>query len=129
MSLNRYRNATRKLCEKKQWNDLSVEQILMLLMEEVGELAGAVRQELGLFPTNRKRTNVGEEMLDVMSYIFQLSSIMNIDLNRQWMMHHKKACKKTYTWSPHITGGPELHIPLLPYKSQHSIFFSEDGDI
>lgn len=116
MSLNEYKNKTQLLCEKKRWTNISVEQLLMLLMEEVGELAGAVRQKIGLFPSRCKKANVGEEMLDVLSYIFQLSSMMNIDLNKAWEKHQKIANKKKYTMhvlSPYVSGGSELELPLF----------------
>ena len=115
MSLNKYRNETQRLCEQKRWSNISVEQLLMLLMEEMGELAGAVRQKIGLFPCKTKKANVSEEMLDVLSYIFQLSSMMNIDLNRAWIKHNKLAQKRKYnhTWSTSITGGPEFNFSLF----------------
>ena len=115
MSLNYYKQQTQELCEEKKWANISVEQLLMLLMEEVGELAGAVRQKIGLFPIKRKKANVSEEMLDVLSYIFQLSSMMNIDLNKAWEKHNKIAKKRKYshTLSPFITGDPQLTFPLF----------------
>ena len=115
MSLNNYKYQTQQLCEHKKWSNISVEQLLMLLMEEIGELAGAVRQRIGLFPVKRKKANVSEEMLDVLSYIFQLSSMLNIDLNKAWEKHTKTANKKKYghTLSPVISGQPELHMPLF----------------
>ena len=115
MSLNNYKNQTQRLCEEKNWANISVEQLLMLLMEEVGELAGAVRQRIGLFPIKRKKANVSEEMLDVLSYIFQLSSMLNIDLNKAWEKHTKTAKHKKYihTLSPVISGQPELRVPLI----------------
>ena len=82
----------------------------------MGELAGAVRQKIGLFPCRTKKANVSEEMLDVLSYIFQLSSMMNIDLNKAWAKHNKVAHKRKYTkhtFSPMISGGPELNFPLF----------------
>ena len=116
MCLNEYRNKTQLLCEQKRWANISVEQLLVLLMEEMGELAGAVRQKIGLFPMKNRKANVGEEMLDVLSYIFQLSSMMNIDLNKAWDKHNKRATKKKYSkhiWSPTLTGGPELEFSLF----------------
>ena len=115
MSLNNYKYQTQQLCEEKNWANISVEQLLMLLMEEVGELAGAVRQRIGLFPVKRKKANVSEEMLDVLSYIFQLSSMLNIDLNKAWEKHTKTAKHKQYihTLSPVIYGKPELRVPLI----------------
>ena len=116
MSLNEYKRETQLLCEKKKWANITVEQLLMLLMEEMGELAGAVRQKIGLFPCRTKKANVSEEMLDVLSYIFQLSSMMNIDLNKAWIKHNKIAHKRKYikhTLSPMIAGGPELDFSLF----------------
>ena len=115
MTLNAYRNKTQQLCEQKNWANISVEQLLMLLMEEMGELAGAVRQKIGLFPCKTKKANVSEELLDVLSYIFQLSAMMNIDLNKAWEKHNKIAQRKKYmhSWSPVISGKPEMTFSLF----------------
>ena len=127
MTLNNYRNQTIQLCKDKNWTNVSVEQVLVLLMEEIGELAGAVRQKIGLFPCKRKKANVSEEMLDVLSYIFQLSAMMEIDLNKAWEKHNKVARKRKYqlTFSPTISGPPELVIPLKSGPLFHLPFLPE----
>src|ERR1700744_3609242 len=53
---------------------------MLLLTEEVGELAKAVRQEAGLkFTDTTKRTELAEEIADVLIVLLGLSSVVGVD--------------------------------------------------
>ena len=54
---------------------------LVMLMEEVGELAKAVRKATGMkFTDTTKQTELSEELADVMIVLLGLASMMDIDL-------------------------------------------------
>ena len=54
---------------------------LVMLMEEVGELAKAVRKEAGLkFTDTTRLTDLKEELADVQIVLLGLSSMLNIDM-------------------------------------------------
>lgn len=54
---------------------------LVMLMEEVGELAKAVRKATGMkFTSSTKQTELSEELADVMIVLLGLASMMDIDL-------------------------------------------------
>ena len=54
---------------------------MVMLMEEVGELAKAVRKQVGLkFTDTTKRTEVAEELADVQIVLLGLASLMNEDM-------------------------------------------------
>lgn len=54
---------------------------LVLLMEEVGELAKAVRQSVGMkFDDSTKRTELADELADVQIVLLGLASMMNVDM-------------------------------------------------
>lgn len=53
---------------------------MLMLTEEVGELAKAVRKEAGLkFTSTTKRTDLAEEIADVLIVLLGLSSVVGID--------------------------------------------------
>lgn len=100
MSLNYYKTETEKVCKQKGWDRATVDTVWLLLTEEVGELASAIRQYKKTFKkTGLKKdrgTDVMMEMGDVFSYLFQLSSMLNIDLDKMWVEHGKKLKFKKY---------------------------------
>jgi NTP pyrophosphatase (non-canonical NTP hydrolase) len=54
---------------------------MVMLMEEVGELAKAVRQRVGLkFTDTTKRTELAEELADVQIVLLGLASVMGEDM-------------------------------------------------
>jgi NTP pyrophosphatase (non-canonical NTP hydrolase) len=100
MSLNYYKCETKRICEKKGWDRAAVDTVWLLLTEEVGELASAIRQYKKTFKkTNLKKdrgTDVMVEMGDVFSYLFQLAHMLNVDLDKMWLEHQSKMNQKFY---------------------------------
>jgi len=86
MSLNKYKELTQEICIKKGWDDVSIEIIWMLLTEEIGELASAIRRTSRHFQ-DRKIINVEGEIMDVLSYLFQIAHKYDIDLDKAWKSH------------------------------------------
>lgn len=100
MSLNYYKTETERVCEQKGWTNATVDTVWLLLTEEIGELASAIRQYKKTYKkTNLKKergTDIMTEMGDVFSYLFQLSSMLNVDLDKMWVEHGKKMKYKKY---------------------------------
>ncbi len=100
MSLNYYKSETEIICKKKGWTNATVDTVWLLLTEEIGELASAIRQYKKMYKkTNLKKergTDIMMEMGDVFSYLFQLSSMLNVDLDKMWLEHGKKMKYKKY---------------------------------
>lgn len=99
-SLNFYKNETKKVCKTKGWDKVPIDKVWLLLTEEFGELASAIRQHERTFKkTNLKKergTDVMMEMGDVFSYLFQLAHMLNIDLDQMWEQHKNKMTTKKY---------------------------------
>lgn len=100
-SLNFYRDATMDTCRYKGWADSNIETVWMLLSEEVGELAGAIRQYTGPFrkhahPKRSPLVHLRNEFGDVFSYLFQLASLLDIDLDKMWHWHQHNMVYKHY---------------------------------
>jgi len=101
MSLNLYKQETERVCKDKGWDKVPVDTVWLLLTEEFGELASAIRQWKRTFKkTGLKKdrgTDVRQEMADVFSYLFQISSILQIDLDEMWNEHRSKLHSKKYS--------------------------------
>ena len=100
MNLNYYKSETEKVCRSKGWDRAAIDTVRLLLTEEVGELASAIRQYKKTFKkTNLKKvrgTVVMMEMGDVFSYLFQLAHMLNVDLDQMWIEHRSKINNKKY---------------------------------
>ena len=87
-SLNECKLLTRELCKAKGWDEVSIPHLWMFLVEEIGELASAIRRATNQF-SDRKKVNVEGEVMDVLSYLLQIADRFDIDLDEAW----KKRCK------------------------------------
>jgi len=100
MSLNYYKSETEKVCKSKGWDRAAVDTVWLLLTEEVGELASAIRQYKKTYKkTGLKKergTDVMMEMGDVFSYLFQLAHMLDVDLDKMWEEHRSKMKTKKY---------------------------------
>lgn len=100
MTLNIYKDEVKQLCKTKGWDRAGVDTVWLLLSEEFGELASAIRQYKRMFKkTGLKKdrgTDVMMEMGDVFSYLFQLAHMLNVDLDEMWALHNKKMITKNY---------------------------------
>lgn len=98
--MNRYRDETAELCRTKGWDKAPVSIVWMLLNEEMGELASSIRQAQRIYrKTGLKKdrgTDIVMEMGDVFSYLFQLASMLNIDMDQMWELHRQKVQNKFY---------------------------------
>lgn len=94
-SLNNYKHETMNIVYSKKWNGPSIEQVWLYLTEEIGELAGSIRRHTNQF-RDRKKVKIESELGDVFSYLFQLSDMLDIDLDNMWTLHQKKMLKKSY---------------------------------
>jgi NTP pyrophosphatase (non-canonical NTP hydrolase) len=100
MTLNFYKHETEKICKRRGWDKANVDTVWLLLTEEFGELASAIRQYKKTFKkVNLKKdrgTDVTMEMGDVFSYLFQLAHMLDVDLDDMWSQHNKKMKYKNY---------------------------------
>ena len=94
MSLNYYKSETEKICKTKGWDRAEINTVWLLLSEEFGELASAIRQSKKTFKKSNMKKDKGVdimmEMGDVFSYLFQLAHMLNVDLDKMWIEHGKK---------------------------------------
>ena len=100
MELNKYRDETAALCQQKGWDKAPISIVLMLLNEELGELASSIRQKHKIYKKSGIKKDRGMdvtmEMGDVFSYLFQLAYMLDVNLDEMWNLHRQKALTKTY---------------------------------
>lgn len=98
--LNLYKHQTTELCIQKGWDKSDICLVWLLFMEEIGELASAIRHYKHKFmKRNIKKGNgidVKAEMGDVFNYLFQIAGMLNIDLDEMWNEQMIKAHNKIY---------------------------------
>lgn len=99
-SLNFYKDETKKVCKAKGWDKVNIDTVWLLLTEEFGELASAIRQHKRTFKKmhlkKERGTDVMMELGDVFSYLFQLAHMLNVDLDEMWEQHKVKMTMKKY---------------------------------
>jgi NTP pyrophosphatase (non-canonical NTP hydrolase) len=88
------------MCRQKGWDKTSVNTVWLLLTEEIGELASAIRQNSKIYVKTGLKKNRGidiqSEMGDVFSYLFQLAYMLNVDLDDMWEKHQVKINLRNY---------------------------------
>ncbi len=73
------------------------EKKMLLLTEEVGEVAKAVRKLSGMkFTASTKRTDLAEEIADVFIVLTGLASLTGVDLTSALLEKEKKNTKRTW---------------------------------
>ncbi len=83
--------------KERGFNTTDPSKKLVMLMEEVGELAKAVRQSIGLkFTNTTKRTELEEELADVQIVLLGLAGILDIDMFKAVTAKEEKNRKRTW---------------------------------
>ena len=93
--LQRYVAAT---CEERGWTKDSPSEKFVLFIEEVGELAKAMRNTAGLYTEHAKPhdTALEEEFADVLSYLLDLANCYQVNLEAAFRA--KEQINQSRTW-------------------------------
>ena len=94
--LQRYLDA---ICQERGWTKDSPSEKFMLFVEEVGELAKAMRKTAGLYQEQAKQRDISleEEFSDVLSYLLDLANCYGVDLEDAFRA--KERVNQSRTWS------------------------------
>ncbi len=89
----------RKVVHLRGFDDESMRDVMLLLVEEVGELAKAIRREIGLKvgvtkPEDRKK--VAHELADCLIYLLDIANLAEIDLDDAFRAKEEINTKKTW---------------------------------
>ncbi|HEY4963652.1 MAG TPA: MazG nucleotide pyrophosphohydrolase domain-containing protein [Candidatus Saccharimonadales bacterium] len=97
MTLKDYQKLVSKLSAERGFEEETVPEVFTLLVEEVGELAKAIRKNNGQkIDHNSTRHEVDEEAADVFCLLIDLCNRLNIDLAQAF--EDKEAKNKLRKW-------------------------------
>jgi NTP pyrophosphatase (non-canonical NTP hydrolase) len=83
LSLDALQTYIRTMIEQRGFSNETAQDLMLLMVEEVGELAKALRKYVGLKIDHNKAANstsVEEEVADVFIYLLDLCNVLKIDL-------------------------------------------------
>jgi len=70
---------------------------LLLMIEEVGELARAIRKRVGIKSDDKSRIYpVQEELADILAYLLHLSNILKLDLEESFWKKEEENKKRVW---------------------------------
>ena len=87
-----------KKIKERGFEDETLHERLVLLMEEVGELAKACRKISGMnIDTSREiKYKVGEEIVDVLNMLFAVGIELDIDIEKEFFKKERKNDQRIY---------------------------------
>jgi NTP pyrophosphatase (non-canonical NTP hydrolase) len=87
-----------EVCQERGWTKDSPPEKFVLFIEEVGELAKAMRKAAGLYVEQAKPRDMSleEEFADVLSYLLDLANCFHIDLEQAFRA--KEQVNQSRTW-------------------------------
>jgi NTP pyrophosphatase (non-canonical NTP hydrolase) len=86
------------VCQERGWTKDTPSEKFMLFVEEVGELAKAMRKAAGLYEEQAKPRDLSleEEFADVLSYLLDLANCYQVDLEAAFRA--KEQTNQGRTW-------------------------------
>ena len=87
-----------EICQERGWTKDTPPEKFMLFVEEVGELAKAMRKAAGLYdePAKSRTGSLEEEFADVLSYLLDLANCYQVDLEDAFRA--KDQVNQSRTW-------------------------------
>jgi NTP pyrophosphatase (non-canonical NTP hydrolase) len=96
-NLPQYQNLVKQLAKKRGFDEETVPEVFTLLVEEVGELAKAIRKANGQkVDKTSKQHEVEEEAADVFWLLIDLCNRLDIDLAKAFDSKEKKNQKRNW---------------------------------
>ena len=100
-SINEIQNYIKKIMEIRGFNQEKPSDKILLLVEEVGELAKAIRKnekKLGIDKTKEYNySSIESEIADVFIVLLSICDILNIDLFKVFLEKEAKNIKRTWS--------------------------------
>ncbi len=87
-----------QVCQERGWTKDRPPEKFVLFIEEVGELAKAMRNAAGLYKEPGKTRDIAleEEFADVLSYLLDLANVFQVDLEAAFRA--KEAVNQSRKW-------------------------------
>jgi NTP pyrophosphatase (non-canonical NTP hydrolase) len=97
-SLKELQHYLADVCQERGWTKDTPSEKFVLFIEEVGELAKAMRKTAGLYeePAKQHKISLEEEFADVLSYLLDLANYFQVDLETAFRA--KEQINQSRTW-------------------------------
>ncbi|HLJ80743.1 MAG TPA: MazG nucleotide pyrophosphohydrolase domain-containing protein [Ktedonobacterales bacterium] len=97
-TLNDLQRYVAEVCQERGWTKDSPAEKFVLFIEEVGELAKAMRKKAGLYEERAKQRDIAleEEFADVLSYLLDLANCYSVNLEDA--LRAKEQVNQSRTW-------------------------------
>ncbi len=97
-TLNDLQQYLAEVCQERGWTKDGPSEKFVLFIEEVGELAKAMRKTAGLYEERAKQRDISleEEFADVLSYLLDLANTYHVDLEKAF--REKEEINKARKW-------------------------------
>jgi len=97
-TLKDYQKYVEELVKERGFEGKTIQELFMLLLEEIGEMAKAARKASGMgIDKSSKFKNLAHELADVLIYLFDLANHFDIDLEKAF--REKEELNKDRKWS------------------------------
>lgn len=82
----------------RKFDGVTIEREMMLFVEEIGELAKAIRKNTNghLDVAKRYDTNVEEELADCFIYLLNIANMNNVDIFKAFKDKENKNCERVW---------------------------------
>lgn len=101
-SLKDFQAYIKQMVKERGFEDETAQKIILLFIEEVGELARAIRKIEGLkIDKSQRQHDVREELADCLIYLLDLANYFNIDLEEAF--RKKEEINKKRKWGRYKT--------------------------
>ena len=86
------------VCVERGWTRDTPAEKFVLFVEEIGELAKAIRKQAGLYEEHARQRDISleEELADILSYLLDLANVYGVDLERAF--REKEAVNQARKW-------------------------------
>jgi len=91
-----------RLVKERGWEDETINDIFLLMVEEVGELAKEIRKHTGMH-VDKAKTGAAQhaelegEFADILNYLLDLANHMDVDLERAYRTKKKEVQGRTWS--------------------------------
>ena len=97
LTLEQYQQLVKKLVKERGYDDETVSEVFLLLVEEVGELGKAIRKNTGMrVSSHSKEHAVADELADVQWLIIDLANRLDIGLDEAFEQKELANQKRKY---------------------------------
>jgi NTP pyrophosphatase (non-canonical NTP hydrolase) len=101
LTLEEVQSFIKETCKERGWDKRPVEHKMLLLTEEVGEVAKALRKELQVgSPKPDNTDHLAEELIDVLNYLADIANEYDIDLDQAFRNKWQKNATRSWESSP-----------------------------